>query len=154
MKTIFSLHFSETPASDSFFPSSGNVFSMKSFIGNGKWKLVGQWKWIFCQQKLISFVQRFFLLVETVTAISESQFLRKGHILTNITDFLATGNQLLPFFSERSKLLPVEAVSSSTGPSPIIYSGQWRQAFCLLETLLCCCEFFSASGNNYSIEIG
>ena len=25
-ETIFSLHFSETPASDSFFPSSGNVF--------------------------------------------------------------------------------------------------------------------------------
>ena len=63
----------------------------------------------------ISSVQRFLLLIKTVTAISESQFLRKDHILTNVTDFLANGNQLLPFFSERSKLLPVEVVSSSTG---------------------------------------
>ena len=38
--------------------------------------------------------------METVIAVSESQFLSKGHILTNITDFLAGGNQLLPFFQK------------------------------------------------------
>ena len=113
VKTIFYLHFSETPASDSFFPSSGNVFSMKSFIGNGKWKLVGQWKRSFCQWKLISFVQRSFSLVETVTAISKSQFLKKDRILTNVTVFLASRNQLLQFFQRAVK--PVEAVYSSTG---------------------------------------
>ena len=48
----------------------------------------------------ISSVQRFLLLIKTVTAISESQFLRKDHILTNVTDFLANGNQLLPFFQK------------------------------------------------------
>ena len=33
--------------------------------------------------------------METVTEISESQFFRKDYILTNVTDFLASGNQLL-----------------------------------------------------------
>ena len=64
-------------------------FSMISYIlasGNG---FSGQWK-------LISFAKRFFLLVEAVTEIRESQFLRRDHILTDVIDFLASGNQLLP----------------------------------------------------------
>ena len=75
-------------------------FSMKSFIGSRKRKQPGQQKWVFCQSKLICFVPRFFFPVETVTAISESQFLRKDHILTNVTDFLPSGDQLLPFFQK------------------------------------------------------
>ena len=72
-------------------------FSMKSFIGSGKWKQAGYWKW-FLLVETNFFVPRFFLLVETVTAISESQFLRKDHILTNVTDFLPSRDQFLPFF--------------------------------------------------------
>ena len=52
--------------------------------------------------------------METVTEISGSQFVKKDHILTNLTDFLANRNLFL-FFSDSSQLLPVEAVYSSTG---------------------------------------
>ena len=99
MKTIFSLHFSETPASDSFFPSSGT-----SFQWNIHWERKVETSWLvemdFLLVETISSVQRFLLLIKTVTAISESHFLRKDHILTNVTDFLANGNQLLPFFQK------------------------------------------------------
>ena len=44
-----------------------------SASGNG---FSGQWK-------PFSFVQSFFLLVETVTEISRNQFLKKGHVLIN-----------------------------------------------------------------------
>ena len=36
--------------------------------------------------------------MEAVTEITESQFLKKDLILTNVTDFLPSGNQFLPFF--------------------------------------------------------
>ena len=52
--------------------------------------------------------------METVTEISGSQYVKKDHILTNLTDFLANRNLFL-FFSDSSQLLPVEAVYSSTG---------------------------------------
>ena len=112
-----------------FFRLVETSFSMKPFIetesvnqlvsGNG---FSGQW-W-----KLISFVQRFFLLAETVTKIIESQFLRKDDILTNVTDFLASGNQLLPFFQKavncyqwKQLLLQLEQIFQ-----PIIHSVQQK----------------------------
>ena len=61
----------------------------------------------------VFFVQRFLFLLETVTEISESQFLKKDHILINIADFLANGNHF-SIFSDSSQLLSVEAVYSST----------------------------------------
>ena len=61
----------------------------------------------------VFFVQSFFFLVETVTEISGSQFF-KDHILTNVTDFLTSGNHFFPFSSDSSQLLSVEAVYSST----------------------------------------
>ena len=45
-----------------------------------------------------SFAQRFFLQDETVTEISRSRFLKKGHILTNVTNALTSGNHFLQFF--------------------------------------------------------
>ena len=51
--------------------------------------------------------------METVTEISGSQFF-KDHILTNVTDFLTSGNHFFPFSSDSSQLLSVEAVYSST----------------------------------------
>ena len=42
--------------------------------------------------------------METVTEISGSQFLKKDHILTNVTDFLAIGNHFLPFFQTTVKI--------------------------------------------------
>ena len=39
VKTILFLHFSETPASDSFFPSSGNVCFNK-ILHSGQWKRI------------------------------------------------------------------------------------------------------------------
>ena len=44
----------------------------------------------------VFFVQSFFFLVETVTEISGSQ-LFKDHILTNVTDFLTSGNHFFHF---------------------------------------------------------
>ena len=100
-----------TPA---FFPFNGNAFFNEILHS-------GWWKRIFWLVETLSFVQRFFLLVETVTEISESQFLRKEHILTNVTDFLASGNQLLPLsqttsiFSDSNQLLLVEALFPLNG---------------------------------------
>ena len=63
--------------------------------------------------------------METVTVIIEDQFLRKDHILINVTDSLASGNQLLPFFQKavnwwqrKQLLLQLEHIFQ-----PIIYSG-------------------------------
>ena len=50
-----------------------------------------------------------------VTEISGSNFLKKDYILANAAGFLAGVNHFFPFFSDRSQLLSVEAVYSSTG---------------------------------------
>ena len=52
--------------------------------------------------------------MKTVTEISGSQFLKKDHILTYVTGFLASGNHFFPFSSDTSQLLSVEVVYSST----------------------------------------
>ena len=39
VETIFFLHFSETPASNSFFPPNGNVF-FKKIVHSGQWKRI------------------------------------------------------------------------------------------------------------------
>ena len=41
---------------------------------------------------------------KTVTQISGSQILKKDHILTNVTDFLASENHFLPFFQTAVKM--------------------------------------------------
>ena len=122
------------------FSYSRNVF----FILASENGFSGWWK-------LISFVQRFSLLMETVTEISERQFSRKDHILTNVTDFLASGNQLLPLsqttvncYQWKQFLLQLEHIFQL-----IIHSGYWKQLFCLLETVLCYSKVFSANGNYY-----
>ena len=72
----FFLHFSETLPVIVFLPSSGKVFFNRSFIpacGNG---FSGWWKPFY-------FVERFFLMVETITKTNRTQFLKEGHILTN-----------------------------------------------------------------------
>ena len=119
-------------------------FSMKSFILASGNEFSDWWK-------LISFVQRFFLLVETVTEISESQFLREDYILANVTDFLAGGNQLLPLSLTtvnccqwKQFLLQLEHIFQL-----IIHSGYWKRVFRLLETVLCYSKIFCASGNYY-----
>ena len=52
--------------------------------------------------------------MKTITEISGSQFLKKDHILTYVTGFLASGNHFFPFSSDTSQLLSVEVVYSST----------------------------------------
>ena len=64
---------------------------MKSFTTISANGFSGSWK-------SFPFVQRFLLHVEIVTEISGSQFLKKDHILTNETDFLASGDHFLPIF--------------------------------------------------------
>ena len=73
----------------------------------------------------VFFVQSFFFLVETVTEISGSQFLKKDHILNNVTGFLGSGNHFFPFSSDSSQLLSAEVVYSSTEAcfQPIFHSG-------------------------------
>ena len=117
---------------------------MKSFIPASENGFPDQWKFI-------SFVQKFSYLVETITEISESQFLRKDGILTDVTNFLASRNQVLPFSQTvvnccqwKQSLLQLKHIFQ-----PIINSGQWKQVFSLLETVFCYSEFFSASGERF-----
>ena len=42
--------------------------------------------------------------MKTLTLITGSQFLKKYHILTNITDFLASAKHFLPFFQTAVKM--------------------------------------------------
>ena len=75
-KTFF-IYFSETSASESFFPSSRNVFLNESFIPtNGKG---------FFLQKLSTLFESLFLISEAVTYTSEKQF-------SNIELILTSGN--------------------------------------------------------------
>ena len=79
---------------------------MKSFIpatGNG-----------FSDWKPFSFVQRFFPLVETTTESSESQYLKRYHILTIVADVLVSGNYFSFSFLDSGQLLQMEAVYSPT----------------------------------------
>ena len=62
----------------------------------------------------VFFVQSFFFLVETVTEISGRCSLKKDHILNNVTGFQASVNYFFPFSSDRSQMLSVKAVYSST----------------------------------------
>ena len=66
--------------------------------------------------------------METVTEISESQFLRKDHILTDVADFLASGNQLLPFSQT--------AVTCRQLKQFILL--QLLHSFCIVETKFLC----------------
>ena len=66
--------------------------------------------------------------METVTEISESQILRKDHILTDVTDFLASGNQLLPFSQT--------AVTCCQLKQFILL--QLLRSFCIVETKFLC----------------
>ena len=72
----FFLQLLEAPASDIFFRLGKNYFSTKSFIPPCENEFYGYWK-------AFSFLQSFFPLVETVTEIRGSQFLKKQRILTN-----------------------------------------------------------------------
>ena len=125
-KPFFSQSFRDS--CQNFFRRVETSFSMISFIlasGNGfsgQWKLRG----FFSQWKL-------------------------SHILSNVTDFLASGNQLLPLFQTtvncchwKQFLLQLEHIFQS-----IIHSDQWKRVFCLLETVSCYSKFFSANGNYY-----
>ena len=95
VKTIFSPFFKYSCQLQAFFRLAETSFSMNSFILTSGIGFPGQWK-------LFPFLQRFFFLVKTVTEISASQFLKKDHILTNGTDFLASGNHFLPIFRHQS----------------------------------------------------
>ena len=80
--------FPESIAGASFFWSSENLFLSKSFIpaiGEGYFSLM----------KTVTLLESFFLLVETVTAVSRNQFLKKELILAGKTNFLASGNHFL-----------------------------------------------------------
>ena len=63
----------------------------------------------------VFFFRLLFLVMETVTEINRSQFLKKGYDLINATDFLASANHFFPIFSGSGQLLLVEAVFPSTG---------------------------------------
>ena len=67
---------------------------------------------VFCANRFLC--SEFFFLVKTVTEISGSQFLKKDHILTYVTGFLASGNHFFQFYLDISQLLSVAAVYSST----------------------------------------
>ena len=82
------------------------LFSMKSFIPDSVNR--------FSDWKLFSFVQRSFLLVETVSESSESQYLKRDHILTNVTDVLVSRNDFSFIFLDSSEMLQMEAVYSRT----------------------------------------
>ena len=64
--------------------------------------------------KPFSFVQRFFLLLETTTESSESQYFKRYHILTIVADVLVSGNYFCFSFLDNGQLLQMEAVYSPT----------------------------------------
>ena len=74
-----------------FFCLVDMSFSKKAFIPAGQ---NGFSSWV----RPFSSVHKIFLPVEAATEISGSQFLKKGHISTNITDFLVSGNHFFFFF--------------------------------------------------------
>ena len=82
------------------------LFSMKCFIPAGGNE--------FSDSKSFSFVQRFFLLVETTSDSSESQYLKRYHILTNVADVLVSGNHFSFSFLDSGQLLQMEAVYYTT----------------------------------------
>ena len=100
------------------------------------------WNRFFC---FFVFFQRLFLLVETVTETSGSE--KKEHMLTNITDILASGTHFTFYFIfwDNSQLLPVETVHSSTRTCfsiiPSFRRGNeffvyWKQ-YCSIPSFFC-----------------
>ena len=74
-----------------FFPSSAIVYFNEIFHSGQLKRILRLVATVFC------FVQRFFLLAETITETSGSQLQKKQHILTNVTKFLASGTHFLSF---------------------------------------------------------
>ena len=90
------------------FPRGGKTV----FTARNIWQIE---KTVFHSPETIFFFRLLFLVVETVTEINRSQFLKKGYVLINAIDFLASANHFFPIFSGSGQLLLVEAVFPSTG---------------------------------------
>ena len=91
METVFFSIFRRLLPVTVFFRLVETPISTKSSILAGGNGFSGYWELFFF------FVHKFFLPVETVKEISERQFLKKKHIVTNVTDFLLSGNHFLRF---------------------------------------------------------
>ena len=123
METIFSLPFSDTPATDSFtFPCCGNV------LLNGSCIKVSGWKWIFCLLE-IAFqtflpVIVFFCLVQTYFSTNPSFWLVKTDLVETI--FF----QFLKFPFHWREFFDLAEISFKR----ILYYCQWPLIFCLMVT--------------------
>ena len=142
-KTIFKerAHFCQNTIFFPFFSETQNNFSTKPFIpttGNG---FSGYWK-------PFSFVQRFFFQLEKAPEISGSNFLKKDHILTNATDFLARENHFFHFF-QTFFILQLAHIFKQ-----ILHFGWWKRLFCLLETVLFYSEVFVLTVSGILLKIG
>ena len=91
METVFFSIFRRLLPVTVFLRLVETPISTKSSILAGGNGFSGYWELFFF------FVHKFFLPVETVKEISERQFLKKKHIVTNVTDFLLSGNHFLRF---------------------------------------------------------
>ena len=85
----------------SFIPASANSFS--------------EWKPFF-------FCSEVFPPVETVTESSESQYLKRDHILSNVADVLISRNHFSFNFLDSGQMLEMQAVYF---PTRIYFSGSW-----------------------------
>ena len=145
METVFFSIFRRLLPVTVFFRLVETPISTKSSILAGGNGFSGYWELFFF------FVHKFFLPVETVKEISERQFLKKKHIVTNVTDFLLSGNHFLRFSQTgvncchwKQFCLQVKHIFQ-----PILHSGWWKRVLSQLKTVLFCLKFFSAGGNYY-----
>ena len=122
-----------------FFSSSGNVYFNETLH-------YGQWKQIFWLVKTVVFLFRGFSSQwnPSLKLACGSQLQKKRHILTNVTDFLASGTRFLLFsqttancYQWKQFILQLEHIFQS-----FLHSDQWKRVFCLLETVLFYSEFF------------
>ena len=87
-------------------------------------------------EETVSFCSEFFLVTETVTDISGSQFLKKDYISTNANCFCGWWKTFSFIFLDSSQLLPVKAIFPSNRSYFLVnrHSSQWKRVFCLQES--------------------
>ena len=116
------------------------------------------------EEETVSFCSEFFLVTETVTDISGSQFLKKDYISTNANCFCGWWKTFSFIFLDSSQLLPVKTIFPSNGSYFLVNPSFQLVETCFLfvgksvfkdEPYSCCGNLFSnilhpASANGFS----
>ena len=115
VELIFS-HFSDTPSSENYFPSNGNIFLNESFNSYGGDAFSVLWK-------PFSIIWSFFIQVETVTKISGTTFFwGKTLFLPVERDVLSSKNCFILF---RASFLQVQTVTATNWNKWSVLSIKW-----------------------------